>query len=165
MLPQQLFQVIQNLRRIGYTPPAIIDQLRARHEAIQTNEPETIVLRPGIALRVNPQSRFPFEWFCYRSPEMVRELDCFVAHAASFSSFVDVGANHGIFSLAFSAFYIKDGRIDAACTINQSRDANAIKRLIGKAGINPENHAVAAQQQQHDGGDHPLEKAAEHARP
>lgn len=43
--------------------------------------------------------------------------------------------------LAFSAFYIKDGRIDAACTINQSRDANAIKRLIGKAGINPENLA------------------------
>ena len=40
-------------------------------------------------------------------------------------------------SLAFSAFYLKDGRIDGACTINQSRDANAIKRLIGETAINP----------------------------
>lgn len=38
---------------------------------------------------------------------------------------------------AFAAFYMKDGRIDAACTVNQSREGNVIKRLIGRAGIDP----------------------------
>lgn len=38
---------------------------------------------------------------------------------------------------AFTAFYVKDGRIEAACSINQSRDANVIRRLIGRAGIDP----------------------------
>ena len=29
------------------------------------------------------------------------------------------------------AFYLKDGRVEAACTLNRSQDANVIKRLIG----------------------------------
>lgn len=33
------------------------------------------------------------------------------------------------------AFYLNAGRIDAACTLNRSRDANAVKRLIGTTGV------------------------------
>ena len=43
---------------------------------------------------------------------MTRELDCFIENAAAFSSFVDVGANHGIFSLTFCSLR-SDGRVVA----------------------------------------------------
>lgn len=33
------------------------------------------------------------------------------------------------------AFYLKDGRIKAACTLNRSQDANVVKRLIGVTGV------------------------------
>ena len=33
------------------------------------------------------------------------------------------------------AFYLKDGRVEAACTLNRSQDANVVKRLIGRAGV------------------------------
>jgi 3-phenylpropionate/trans-cinnamate dioxygenase ferredoxin reductase subunit len=33
------------------------------------------------------------------------------------------------------AFYLKDSRIVAACALNRSQDANAIKRLLGRTGI------------------------------
>ena len=33
------------------------------------------------------------------------------------------------------AFYLKDGRIEAACALNRSQDANVIKRLIGGTGV------------------------------
>lgn len=60
-----------------------------------------IVLRPGLRLAVDPRSREPFEWFCFRSPEMVRELDQFLARSRDLSCFLDVGAFHGLFALAF----------------------------------------------------------------
>jgi FkbM family methyltransferase len=43
---------------------------------------------------------------------MTRELDRFIKNAAAFSSFVDVGANHGIFSLTFCPLR-SDGRVVA----------------------------------------------------
>lgn len=33
------------------------------------------------------------------------------------------------------AFYVKDGRVDAACTLNRSQDANALKRFVGATGV------------------------------
>ena len=33
------------------------------------------------------------------------------------------------------AFYLKDGRVEAACTLNRSQDANVVKRLIGGTGV------------------------------
>lgn len=36
---------------------------------------------------------------------------------------------------SFAAFYLKDGRLDAACTLNRSQDANAAKRLVGRSGM------------------------------
>lgn len=62
---------------------------------------DEMVVRPGLRLRIDAQSRQPFEWFCYRSLEMARELDAFRREMAACRRFVDVGACHGIFSLAF----------------------------------------------------------------
>jgi FkbM family methyltransferase len=61
-----------------------------------------IVLRPGLSIAVDPQAREPFEWFCFRSPEMVRELDGFLDRSRDCRRFLDVGACHGLFSLAFT---------------------------------------------------------------
>jgi FkbM family methyltransferase len=61
-----------------------------------------MVVRPGLALRVEPRARESFEWFCFRSPEMVREMDAFVRQMRSRRRFLDIGACHGIFSLAFA---------------------------------------------------------------
>jgi FkbM family methyltransferase len=60
-----------------------------------------IVLRPGLRLAVDPRSVEPFEWFCFRSPEMVREFDEFLARSQDLHRFLDVGAFHGLFALAF----------------------------------------------------------------
>jgi FkbM family methyltransferase len=64
--------------------------------------PGEMVLRPGLRLSVDPQAREPFEWFCFRSPEMVAELDGFLARAAGCRRLLDVGACHGLFSLVFT---------------------------------------------------------------
>lgn len=60
------------------------------------------MLRPGLRLAIDPQAREPFEWFCFRSPEMVRELDSFLARSAGCRRLLDVGACHGLFALAFT---------------------------------------------------------------
>jgi FkbM family methyltransferase len=64
--------------------------------------PDEMVIRPGLRLRIDPQSREPFEWFCFRSLEMARELDAFAREMPERRRFLDVGACHGIFSLAFA---------------------------------------------------------------
>jgi FkbM family methyltransferase len=61
-----------------------------------------IALRRDLRLRVHPHSIEAFEHFCYRSPDMVHELDAFLAASASSRSLLDIGALHGIFSLAFA---------------------------------------------------------------
>lgn len=61
-----------------------------------------IVLRPSLRLAIDPRSREPFDWFCFRSPEMARELDEFLARAQDCRRLLDVGAFHGLFSLVFT---------------------------------------------------------------
>jgi FkbM family methyltransferase len=63
---------------------------------------QEIVVRPGLRLRIDPRSREPFEWFCFRSLEMARELDAFMRAMAARRRFLDIGACHGIFALAFA---------------------------------------------------------------
>jgi FkbM family methyltransferase len=70
---------------------------------------DEMVLRPGLRLGVDPQAREPFEWFCFRSPEMVAELDGFLSQVAGRRRLLDVGACHGLFALAFT-----QGHPDAA---------------------------------------------------
>lgn len=103
LLPRGIFAALQRVRKIGYHPPPEIAAMRIRHLSYQPRTSDEIALRPGITLRIDPRSREPFEWFCFRSPEMVNEMDYFISEADKFGSFVDVGANHGVFSLAFSA--------------------------------------------------------------
>src|SRR5262245_55396633 len=64
------------------TQLAATQQLQSEHErrnaAIAEGE---IVLRDGLTLKIHPESREPFEHFCYRSPEMVEEMNSFIEHA------------------------------------------------------------------------------------
>jgi FkbM family methyltransferase len=65
--------------------------------------PDEIVVREGIPLKVHPKSRGPFEEFCYGSPDVVHELDSFIAATADRRRLLDIGAYHGLFSLVFAA--------------------------------------------------------------
>ena len=60
-----------------------------------------MTLRPGLTLAVDPRARDGFEHFCFRSLEMARELDAFLAERGSRLRLLDVGALHGLFALAF----------------------------------------------------------------
>jgi FkbM family methyltransferase len=64
--------------------------------------PGEMVVRPDVRLLVDARSREPFELFCWRSVEMTRELDGFLREMRTRRRFLDVGACHGIFSLAFA---------------------------------------------------------------
>lgn len=74
-----------------------------RHRRLNRDAaPDAMVLRPGLCLAVGPEARESFEWFCFRSPEMVDELDAFLERGRDRGRFLDVGACHGLFSLAFT---------------------------------------------------------------
>jgi FkbM family methyltransferase len=102
-LPAPVFNGIQRIRKLFYRPPAIVHILRCRHEELnrEISTVGAIAVRPGINLQIVEDSRNPFEWFCWRSPEMVQELDTFIQRVRGCASLADVGANHGIFSLVF----------------------------------------------------------------
>jgi len=59
-------------------------------------------IRPGLDLGVHPESRFGYEHFCFRSLQMVKEMDSFLREAGDRSRLLDIGALHGIFSLVFT---------------------------------------------------------------
>jgi FkbM family methyltransferase len=65
--------------------------------------PDRIVIRDGLSLRLHPESRMPFEHFCYRDRDMVEELDCFLEQTVGRKRLLDVGALHGFFSLVFTS--------------------------------------------------------------
>jgi FkbM family methyltransferase len=62
-----------------------------------------LIFRERLNFVIHPDSREPFEMFCYRSSEMVEEMDAFLALTKSKNRLLDVGALHGVFSLAFAA--------------------------------------------------------------
>src|SRR2546426_1447633 len=76
---------------------------KTQHEERNRNaKQDEIVLRDHLTLKLHPESRHGFEYFCYRAPENIGELDCFIKHTQDRSRLLDVGALHGIFSLAFA---------------------------------------------------------------
>lgn len=102
LLPPAFFEGVQSVRRRFAKPDPQVEADRARFLALQGGAgSDQIVLRPDLTLTIDPDSRAPFQWFCYQSPEMVRELDSFLEEAVRFRRFVDVGANHGVFSLCY----------------------------------------------------------------
>jgi FkbM family methyltransferase len=110
LLPERPLNLLRGLwhRSQVFDPRRL--RLRRRHRRLNAGATaDEIVLRPGLRLGIDPQAREPFEWFCFRSPEMVRELDGFLAGSARCRRLLDVGACHGLFALAFT-----QGRPDAA---------------------------------------------------
>lgn len=85
---------------------------------------EQLALRPGLVVGVDPRSREAFEFFCFRSLDMARELDAFVEATPRHHRLLDVGALYGVFSLAFTA-----GRREAeALAVDPSPDAQEVLR-------------------------------------
>jgi FkbM family methyltransferase len=103
MLPSAIFGLIQKLRALGYRPPEEMAVWKAAFEELQKGltGSDELAVREKLVLRIDQESRQPFEWFCWRSPEMVSELDLFIKRCTGAATFADVGANHGIFSLVF----------------------------------------------------------------
>ena len=63
---------------------------------------DIMIFRPGLKLLIHPESRTAFEYFCYLSPMMVEEMDCFLETTSEKTRLLDIGALHGIFSLVFA---------------------------------------------------------------
>jgi FkbM family methyltransferase len=77
--------------------------LKITYEQRNAKAPEDeIVFRDGLSLKIHPESKEPIEYFCYRSPTMVREMDCFMEQTKDKKRLLDIGALHGVFSLVFA---------------------------------------------------------------
>jgi FkbM family methyltransferase len=100
LLPERPLRTLWH--RTQALDPRRLDSRRRFQRLNRGAAADEMVLRPGLRLAVDPQAREPFEWFCFRSPEMVAELDAFLARAVDCRRFLDVGACHGLFSLAFT---------------------------------------------------------------
>lgn len=125
LLPAPLFQTIQKIRTLRHRPDPEIARLRQAFELAQTSE--AMQVRPDLKLILDPESKEPFSWFCWRSPEMVKELDFFISLIAGANTFADIGASHGIFSLVFLNIN-PNGRvlsIDPSPLAHQYRTTNA----------------------------------------
>jgi FkbM family methyltransferase len=85
---------------------SVPDDSQGREEHIRgADGPPTlgaITVHDGIILKVHPESRVAFEYFCDRSPEMIAEMDAFIAATSKKMRLLDVGALHGLFSLVFA---------------------------------------------------------------
>ncbi len=63
---------------------------------------EIFKVREGIEFNIHQESKFVFEFFTFRSPECIAEMDCFIKYAKGKRYLLDIGAYHGIFSLVFT---------------------------------------------------------------
>jgi FkbM family methyltransferase len=107
LTPPFLWRLASRLKSSSHAQPSASDiqgRLHRLHiERNQTCAPNEIRLRDGLSLRIHPDSREPFEYFCFRDPDMVAELDLFLENSKECKSLLDIGALHGIFALAFAA--------------------------------------------------------------
>lgn len=95
---------------VGKTNPSSGNQLnevetKLKSAFVALNKGTTqneIVLRDRLKLKIHPDSRFAFEYFCFRSPGMVEELNTFIRLTQDRFRLLDIGALHGIFSLVFT---------------------------------------------------------------
>lgn len=83
--------------------------LEEKHNAIQGNiGSNQMRIADGVVIDVEESQRFGFEFFRFRSPQMVTEMDMFIKYAKGRKCFVDAGALWGIFSLVFNAINPKE---------------------------------------------------------
>ena len=78
---------------------ALQKAFRRLNEGTQENE---LMFRERLNFFIHPDSREPFEMHFFRSPEMVEEMNAFIAETKGRHRLLDVGALHGIFSLVFA---------------------------------------------------------------
>lgn len=103
VVPERPLQTLRTLWHRAQTVDPRRLRLQRLHRRLNAGAAaDEMVLRPGLRLAIDPQARESFEWFCFRSPEMVRELDGFLAQSAGCHRLLDVGACHGLFALAFT---------------------------------------------------------------
>ena len=69
---------IRNLLRARYRATDIKDLENIYRKNNEGLKSDTIMLRPGLKMRIHPDSRNAFEHFCYISPALVDEMDCFL---------------------------------------------------------------------------------------
>lgn len=101
----------------------------ARNEGLAGDE---ICIRDGITLKIHPESRYAFDYFCFVSPPMVDEMDGFLRLAAGRSRLLDIGALHGIFALVFT----KTSQDRSAVAVDAS--PRAFARLLYNIHKNPD---------------------------
>lgn len=110
--PRQLDRVRRAWHGLRRRDPRLAIRRRTFERANAGLPADRIEIRPGLRLSIEPSAREGFEYFCFRSLDMGRELDGFLAwcrgKGTSRRRLLDVGALHGIFSLVFAA-----GRPDA----------------------------------------------------
>jgi FkbM family methyltransferase len=96
------FSVVRQLLLPGKDMGGKNEYFRKYKALNRTCRQDRIVLRSGLELTIDPESRYPFEYFCFRDTSMVQEFDCFLRLMQTRSKLLDIGALHGIFSLAFT---------------------------------------------------------------
>jgi len=85
-----------------------IETLRLQHDTLQVGlQPDEMAIRDNIILKVGEGAydsypRYGFQFFTFRSPEMVAEMSAFVKYAKEKKFFWDIGSFHGLFALVFS---------------------------------------------------------------
>ncbi len=86
-----------------------VEKLKASHLVANTGlRDDAMCLPSGQKVRVTDQTRYAFEHFCFRDPEMVEELLSFVSVAKGKHKLLDVGAEFGFFSLVFALLNSKE---------------------------------------------------------
>jgi len=121
-----------------------LNALRRNHEERNIGiPPDELRLRDGVVLKVTPFIREQYEYFCFRDPDIVAEFDAFARFAIGKVALLDVGAEHGFFSLAFTNSNVAGRR---AVAIEPSPVAYPVLldqlRLNPRASVTPLNLAV-----------------------
>jgi FkbM family methyltransferase len=102
LLPPLLVEMLRHLRRPQTVPDHQLDRI-AEHERRNAGRPPTeFVLRDDLEFRITPDSQEAFSAFALE-PEMVHEMDAFIGTTRDRWQLLDVGALHGVFSLAFAS--------------------------------------------------------------
>jgi len=88
-------------QRLGGDEHALQELARRHHALNRGFGPERIAIREHLVLDIAPDSRDPFEHFCFRSIEMKQEMDFFIDRMRDKRCLLDIGSLHGIFALVF----------------------------------------------------------------
>ena len=82
-----------------YTPEALRERFQRLNAGCAIDR---LALRDGVALTIDPASRWGFEACCL-DPGLTREMNAFLHNSRHRRRLLDIGAMHGLFSLVFTA--------------------------------------------------------------